>query len=299
MTAYHIPALLSQSIEGLAIKPGGVYVDATYGGGGHSKKIFEKLTSGNLLAFDQDIDAKRNLIISKRFFFANHNFRFLTNFLSYYGFSKVDGILADLGVSFHHFDESGRGFSFRSDGPLDMRMNTRAKCTASTIVNSYSLDNLASLFREYGEVANAGKLSQKIVENRKHEGITTINQFIDCIKDCIPHKNENKYLAKVFQALRIEVNQEMEALKELLLQIPGILNTGGRLVAISYHSLEDKLVKNFIKTGSFGNIVTRDIYGNTSCPFKPINKKVIIPDEEEIRANKRARSAKLRIAERI
>ena len=299
MTQYHIPALLPQCIDGLSIKPEGVYVDVTFGGGGHSKAIFEKLTSGCLLAFDQDTDALKNKINSQRFFFANHNFRYLVNFLNYFGFSTVDGILADLGVSFHHFDEADRGFSIRYNGPLDMRMNTRAGKTAADILNTFSFENLASLFRNYGEISNAGKLSQRIVAEREKTRFAETSQLVEVARACTPPKTENKYLAKVFQALRLEVNQEMDALKDFLQHSLKSLKPGGRLVVISYHSLEDKLVKNFMKTGSFGSRVETDIYGNTNSPFRIINKKVIVPDENEIAQNSRSRSAKLRIAEKL
>ncbi|MEA3446073.1 MAG: 16S rRNA (cytosine(1402)-N(4))-methyltransferase RsmH [Bacteroidota bacterium] len=299
MTAYHIPALLAQSIDGLSIKPNGDYADVTYGGGGHSASIFKLLGNGKLIGFDQDADALKNLIDSERFFFANHNFRYLLNFLKYFGFDKIDGIIADLGVSFHHFDSASRGFSFRFDSPLDMRMNNKSGQTAASIINSYPHGKLAKVFREYGDISNAGKLSNQIITSRQITDIKTSNEFINSIKNCIPHKNENKYLAKVFQALRIEVNQEIDALKEFLMQTSLALKPGGRLVVISYHSLEDKLVKNFMKTGTFGSIIEKDIYGNSNCPFKIISKKVIVPDENEIEKNKRARSAKLRIAEKI
>ncbi|MCF8370021.1 MAG: 16S rRNA (cytosine(1402)-N(4))-methyltransferase RsmH [Bacteroidales bacterium] len=299
MTVYHIPALLAQSINGLSIKPDGVYVDVTYGAGGHSKEIFKNLLTGKLIAFDQDTDACRNLIENERFFFANHNFKYLLNFLNYFGFDQVDGIIADLGVSFHHFDQAERGFSIRFDGPLDMRMNSNSKITAAEILNTYSFEKLAGLFRTYGDIPNAGKLSGQIVSQRDKSGLTRTGHLIEIAKNCTQKKNENKFLAKVFQALRIEVNQEIEALKDFLLQASEALKPGGRLVVISYHSLEDKLVKNFMKTGTFGSNIEKDIYGNSDCPFKLIGNKVIVPDEAEIEENKRSRSAKLRIAEKI
>lgn len=299
MTVYHIPALLAQSIRGLSIIPNGVYVDATFGAGGHSKEILKKLIAGILIAFDQDPDARRNLIENERFFFANHNFRFLLNFLNYFGHDQVDGVIADLGVSFHHFDQAGRGFSIRFDGPLDMRMNSNSKITAADILNTYSFEKLASLLRTYGDIPNAGKLSGLIVSQRDKQGLARTGQLIEIAQSCTPKKNENKYLAKVFQALRIEVNQEIEALKEFLLQAKQALKPGGRLVVISYHSIEDKLVKNFMKTGTFEPALEKDIYGNSNSPFRLINSKVIVPDEAEIEENKRSRSAKLRIAEKI
>jgi 16S rRNA (cytosine1402-N4)-methyltransferase len=298
MAVYHIPALLAQSINGLSIKPNGDYVDVTYGAGGHSKEIFKSLVSGKLIAFDQDPDACLNLIENDRFFFANHNFRHLLNFLNYFGFDQVDGIIADLGVSFHHFDQAERGFSIRFDGPLDMRMNVNSKTTAADILNNYSFEKLAGLFRTYGEIPNAGKLSGQIVSQRDKSGLTRTGQLIEIAKNCTPGKNENKYLAKVFQALRIEVNQEIEALKDFLLQASKALKPGGRLVVISYHSLEDKLVKNFMKTGTFGSTLEKDIYGNSDSPFRLVNNKVIVPGEAEIEDNNRSRSAKLRVAEK-
>jgi 16S rRNA (cytosine1402-N4)-methyltransferase len=299
MTVYHIPALLAQSINGLSTKPNGVYVDATYGAGGHSREILKNLITGKLIAFDQDSDARQNLIEDERFYFANHNFRYLQNFLSYFGYEKVDGIIADLGVSFHHFDQAGRGFSIRFDGPLDMRMNANSKTTATDILNTFSFEELAKLFRMYGDISNAGKLSGQIVTHRDKKGITQTSELIEITKSCSPKKSENKYLAKVFQALRIEVNQEVESLKEFLLQTKEALNPGGRLVVISYHSIEDKLVKNFMKTGTFSSNLERDIYGKSASPFHLVNNKVIVPDDAEIEANSRSRSAKLRIAEKI
>lgn len=299
MTKYHIPALLQDSIKGLNINPNGIYIDVTFGGGGHSKEIFKLLDKGQLIAFDQDKDAIRNLIDDSRFHFVNHNFRHLPNFLNYLGFNKVDGILADLGVSSHHFNEAERGFSFRFEGPLDMRMNQSSEKTAANILNTYITNDLLRIFRKYGEIKNASKLSRTITTERQIEEFKSIEDFIKRINNCIPKNNEHKYLAKVFQALRIEVNDEMGALEDFLLQTPNLLAPGGRLVIITYHSLEDRLVKNFFRSDSFDGIIQKDLYGNPLTTFKLINRKVIIPSEEEINANNRVRSAKMRIAEKI
>ncbi len=299
MSEYHTPALLNECIDGLAIKPDGIYADITYGSGGHSVPIFKLLSTGHLIAFDQDSDVFSNLINNERFHFANHNFRYTKNFLTYFGFPKVDGIIADLGVSSHQFDVADRGFSFRFAADLDMRMNRNATKTASEILNTYPVNKLQEMFRTYGEIKNAAKLSRVIEQKRSNKEFKEIKAFTGAIDECIPAKSENKYLAKVFQALRIEVNNEMEALKDFLMQSPGIIKKGGRLVVITYHSLEDRLVKNFIRAGTFKGIVETDIYGNPNAPFKAVNRKVITPSEEEIKNNNRARSAKLRIAERL
>ena len=296
---YHTPVLLKESIDGLQIKPQGIYVDVTFGGGGHSHEILKKLNKGKLVAFDQDDDALQNLIDDERFVFVNHNFRFLKNFLKYHGFEKVDGILADLGVSSHHFDQPERGFSFRYDGELDMRMNRSAKVSAKDIINQYPEQELAKIFWEYGELKNSRKLARAIVNNRTDKKINTIKSFTDLLMPFIPKHAEHKFLAKIFQALRIEVNREMEFLKEMLLQTADVIKPGGRLVVITYHSLEDRLVKNFIKHGKFEGEAEKDLYGRTDVPFKAINRKVITPDEKEIAENNRARSAKLRIAEKL
>ncbi|MGC9373965.1 MAG: 16S rRNA (cytosine(1402)-N(4))-methyltransferase RsmH [Bacteroidales bacterium] len=296
---YHTPVLLTESIDGLQINPQGVYVDVTFGGGGHSREILKKLNKGKLVAFDQDDDALPNLIDDERFIFVNHNFRFLKNFLKYHGFEKVDGILADLGVSSHHFDQPERGFSFRYDGELDMRMNRSAKVTAKDIINQYPEQKLAKIFWEYGELKNSRKLARAIVNNRTDKEINTIKSFTDLLMPFIPKHAEHKFLAKIFQALRIEVNCEMDFLKEMLLQTTEVIKPGGRLVVITYHSLEDRLVKNFIKHGKFEGEAEKDFYGRTNVPFKAINRKVIVPDEKEIAKNNRARSAKLRIAEKL
>ena len=296
---YHTPVLLKESIEGLQIQPNGDYVDVTFGGGGHSREIIKYLNKGRLLAFDQDDDALLNLIDDKRFLFANHNFRFLKNFLRFNKIEKIDGLLADLGVSSHHFDVPERGFSFRFDGDLDMRMNQSAKISAKNLVNEYKETELAKIFWEYGELKNSRKLAKAIVEQRENKKIGTIKEFTDVLMPYLPKHAEHKFLAKVFQALRIEVNREMEFLKEMLLQTTDIIKPGGRLVVITYHSLEDRIVKNFIKNGKFKGEVEKDFYGNLNVPFKAVNRKIIVPSDSEIQENNRARSAKLRIAERV
>jgi 16S rRNA (cytosine1402-N4)-methyltransferase len=296
---YHNPVLLEKSIEGLNINPNGTYVDVTFGGGGHSIAILQKLQEGRLVAFDQDSDSLKNTIIDDRFVLINHNFQFLKNFLRLHNAQKVNGILADLGVSSHQFDVPERGFSTRFDAPLDMRMSINQQVTAADIVNSYSEQELQILFRNYGEIKNSRCFSNAIIETRKSSTINTTAELIDCIKKCFPEFKKNKYLAQVFQALRIEVNEEMQALKQLLQQAEESLIPGGRLVVISYHSLEDRLVKNFIKSGNFKGVVEKDFYGNPIVNFKPITRKPIVPDAIEIENNSRARSAKLRIAEKI
>jgi 16S rRNA (cytosine1402-N4)-methyltransferase len=298
-TKFHTPVLLNESINGLAISSDGVYVDATFGGGGHSAKILEKLGKGTLLAFDQDVDTIDNIIKDERLIFVQHNFRFLKNFLRYHEIEFVDGILADLGVSSHDFDVPDRGFSFRFDGKLDMRMNQTAKITAAQIVNEYDEETLAKIFREFGELSNARKTAAVIVAARRLERIETTQQLCKVIEPLVPKKAANKYLAQVFQALRIEVNQELEVLKSFLTDAVEVLKPGGRLVVISYHSLEDRLVKNLIQKGDFSGEVEKDFFGNVQVKFNPIGKKVIVPSDEEIALNPRARSAKLRIAEKI
>lgn len=296
---YHTPVLLKESVEGLQIKPDGIYVDVTFGGGGHSKEIIKHLDTGKLVAFDQDDDAQDNLIDDKRFVFVNHNFRFLKNFLKYHKLEKIDGLLADLGVSSHHFDNPDRGFSFRFEGELDMRMNQSATVSAKEVVNEYEEEKLAKVFWEYGELKNSRKLAKAVAEQRKTKKIETIKEFTDILMPYLPKHAEHKFLAKVFQALRIEVNREIEFLKDMLLQTIDTIKPGGRLVVITYHSLEDRIVKNFIRDGQFEGEVEKDFYGNKNVPFKAVNRKVIVPDEAEIEINNRARSAKLRIAERI
>lgn len=296
---YHIPVLLHESIEGLNIRPDGVYVDVTFGGGGHSQEILSRLTSGKLVAFDQDSDALENKINHPGFILCNGNFRFLKNFLKYNGITQIDGLLADLGVSSHHFDTAERGFTFQGNSPLDMRMNPLAQLTASEILNQYPEDRLRYIFRDYGEVENAHRLASIIVSNRESRAYSTSSQFIEAIKPCIPRGAENKYLAKVYQALRIEVNRELESLKSMLSQCINVIVPGGRLVVITYHSLEDRLVKNFVKAGNFQGELEKDFYGNIKAPFKALHSRVIVSTEEELEINSRARSAKLRIAERL
>ena len=295
---YHVPVLLNESIGGLEIKANGDYVDVTFGGGGHSREIFSRLKTGRLFAFDQDEDAAVNVIDSERFFFIRHNFKYIRNFLRYYGLEQVDGILADLGVSSHDFAVAERGFSFRFDGDLDMRMNRDSSQTAADLVNSYSEEQLRNMFREYGEIENAGRLAKQLVSARNAKPVQTIGQFREAIAPCTPKFQESKYLAKVFQALRIETNKEMDVLHEFLEQSIGLLRPGGRLVVITYHSLEDRMVKNFIKSGDFSGKQEQDFFGNVDSPLVAINRKVIVPSEEEIEQNPRARSAKLRIAEK-
>jgi 16S rRNA (cytosine1402-N4)-methyltransferase len=296
---YHSPALLNECIEGLNIKPDGIYVDVTYGGGGHSKEILKRLTTGKLVAFDQDEDAKANIVEDERLIFVQHNFRFMRNFLKYHGIKSVDGILADLGVSSHQFDTAERGFSFRMNSDLDMRMNRKARKTAKNILNNYTWEELSRLFVVYGEITNARKLANVIVDARQGNEITTIDQFLDIIKPCIPRNIENKYMAQVFQALRIEVNNELKTLQDFLKQSAQVLKPKGRLAVITYHSLEDRLVKNFIKVGNFEGKAEKDFYGNLIAPLKAVNKDIIIPSDEEISINNRVRSAKLRIAEKL
>ena len=298
MSEYHIPVLLEESINGLNLQPNGIYVDVTYGGGGHSLRILEQLEGGKLVAFDQDEDALQNLIDDERLIFVNHNFKFLKNFLRYHGISKVDGILADLGVSSHDFDQPDRGFSFRFDGQLDMRMNQSAAKDAVTVINEYDAVKLGVMFREYGEIQNWRNLSQTIEQARATQKIVTVTQFLNAISRCVPAKIEKKYLAQVFQALRIEVNNEMDALEAFLESTLELLNPGGRLVVISYHSLEDRMVKNFMRSGRIDGKTEQDFFGHYHLPLEVITRKVIVPDEEETRRNPRARSAKLRIAER-
>ncbi len=299
MMLYHKPVLLNESIEGLNIKPDGIYVDITFGGGGHSREILGKLNTGRLIAFDRDEDALGNNINDKRFTLINQNFRYLKNFLKLHNVSLIDGLIADLGISSHQIDNGERGFSTRTDCELDMRMDKKSKLTAKHILNNSSEEELYEIFRNYGEVENASRLSETIVKNRRHRQIERTNQLKDIITVCTPKSRENKYYAKVFQALRIKVNDELENIKEMLVQTTEILKSKGRLVVISYHSLEDRLVKNFIKTGNFEGEMKKDLYGNIIRPLIPVNRKVIVPAEEEILSNNRARSAKLRISEKV
>lgn len=296
---YHNPVLLHPTVDGLNIKPDGIYVDVTFGGGGHSKEILRRLgPNGKLFAFDQDEDALANALPDERFTLINENFRFIKRFLRFYGVKGVDGILADLGVSSHQFDVPERGFSTRFDAGLDMRMSQKNDLNAYRVVNEYEEQDLRRVFFDYGELKNAPVLARTIVEARRDYPIKTTDELKDVLKKFLPEKVRNKILAQIYQAIRIEVNQEMDVLKEFIEQSLEILNPGGRLSVISYHSLEDRLVKRFIKNGMFEGEPERDFYGNYSVPFKTIGK-LIVPDDEEIKINNRARSAKLRIAEKI
>ena len=294
--SYHNPVLLEESIDGLDIKEDGVYVDVTFGGGGHSKEILSRLgEKGKLFAFDQDSDAKRNKIQDDRFILIEENFRYITRFLKFYGIKKVDGILADLGVSSHQFDEAERGFSIRFDGELDMRMNQSSKISAKKIINSYGEEQLADILFLYGELRNARAIAKTIAEARQQEKIETSFQLRQILQKYLPKAKEHKILAQIFQAIRIEVNEELEVLKEFLNQMPGLLKPEGRLSVISYHSLEDRLVKRFIRTGLFSGEPEKDFYGNISVPLMKVGK-LIVPTPQEINNNNRARSAKLRVA---
>lgn len=295
MKTYHDPVLAQQAIEGLNIAAGGRYVDATYGGGGHSELILQQLHEGSLIVFDQDAEAVANVLADKRILFLNHNFRFLKNFLKLHGMLPVDGILADLGVSSHQFDQASRGFSTRFNGPLDMRMNQASGITAADVVNQYTVEKLMEVFQSYGELPNTRKIAYSIEQQRKNEKITTTEKLKEALSKWAPRGKENKFYAQVFQALRIEVNQELEALKEFLMHSAEVLKPGGRLVVISYHSLEDRLVKNFMKAGNFSGELEKDFFGNVISPMQPVGK-MIVPPADEIERNNRARSAKLRIA---
>jgi len=298
MSQFHSPVMLNQSVEGLSIHPEGIYVDATFGGGGHSREILSRLKGGKLLAFDQDEEAMKNIFPDDRLVFIRHNFRYLKNFLRYNNVDKVDGILADLGVSSHDFDEAGRGFSFRFDVPMDMRMNRETKLTAALIVNNYSEAQLISVFRNYGEIQNAGRLTASILEARAGKELVTTGDFLAAIEKCIPKAIEKKYLAQVFQALRMEVNDETAVLGDFLKASLEVLKPGGRMVIITYHSLEDRMVKNFLRSGNLEGKCEQDFFGNFLTPFRLINRKVIVPGPEEVAENPRSRSAKLRIAEK-
>ena len=297
--AYHNAVLLKETVAGLDIKPDGIYVDVTFGGGGHSKEILSRLgKNGKLFAFDQDKDALKNTIEDERFVLINENFRFIKRFLRFYGVKEVDGVLADFGVSSHQFDVAERGFSTRFEAELDMRMNQDNALSAFEVINSYDEEQLRRMFFQYGELRQAPAMARVIVTERSKEEIKTSKQLKSVLKRFLNHKKENKVLAQIYQAIRIEVNQEIEALKELLLQMPEILKKGGRLAFISYHSLEDRLVKRFIRNGLFEGEPERDVFGNFEVPLKKVGG-LIIPSEEEIKVNNRARSAKLRIAEKI
>ena len=315
---YHVPVLLKESVDGLNITPGGIYVDVTFGGGGHSREILSRIgTKGHLFSFDQDADAENNIFESEdndinntdtqkarrfvddsRFTFVRSNFRYLKNWMQYYGIEHIDGLLADLGVSSHHFDDESRGFSFRFDAPLDMRMNKRAGKTAAEIINEYDEEQLANLFYLYGELKNSRRIAATLVAARKQAFIATTSHFIRAVEPLFSREREKKDMAKLFQALRIEVNHEMTALKEMLTSATALLTHRGRLSIITYHSLEDRIVKNVMKTGNIEGKVNQDFFGRIESPYKLINNKVITPSEDELSINSRSRSAKLRIAER-
>lgn len=296
---YHIPVLLQESLAGLSVDPNGTYLDLTFGGGGHSAEILNLLDNGKLIAFDQDPDVNNHLPVDSRFHFIPHNYRFMGRFLDYMGIDKVDGILADLGVSSHHLDQPERGFSFRFDAPLDMRMNQDAATTAADVVNTCSLADLTNIFRRFGEMDHPGRWAAKILQSRESASIKTTFDLVKCLHPLLKKGREHKDLAKVFQAIRIEVNNELGGLQDMLSQCADRLVPGGRLVVISYHSLEDRLVKNYMKSGNAEGIIHQDFYGQTTGPYRVITRKVILAGEEEVARNPRARSAKLRIAERI
>lgn len=297
---YHVPVLLEESVGGLDIKPGGIYVDVTFGGGGHSREILRRLDKqGRLFGFDQDEDAERNIVDDSRFTFVRSNFRYLKNWMRYYGVEQIDGLLADLGVSSHHFDDETRGFSFRFDAPLDMRMNKQSGTTAADIVNNYTEEQLSDILYIYGELKNARRIAAAIVKARGVQRIETTGDLMKATESCFQREREKKEMAKMFQALRIEVNHEMDALKEMLDGVRELLKTGGRLSVITYHSLEDRIVKNMMKAGNAEGKVAQDFFGRTESPFRQIGSKVIVPSDEEQQRNPRSRSAKLRIAERI
>ena len=296
---YHVPVLLQESVDGLDIKPNGIYVDVTFGGGGHSREILSRIgENGHLYSFDQDEDAEKNILNDNRFTFVRSNFRYLRNWMRYYGVEHIDGLLADLGVSSHHFDDETRGFSFRFDAPLDMRMNKRSGMTAAEILNNYDEEQLADIFYIYGEIKNARKVASAIIKARGTKAIETTGDLMQITESSFPREREKKETAKLFQALRIEVNHEMEALKEMLYGAQDVLREGGRLSVITYHSLEDRIVKNIMRAGNVEGKVNQDFFGRTIAPFRQISNKVIVPNEEEQQRNPRSRSAKLRIAER-
>lgn len=294
---YHVPVMLAPAVDALDIHPGGVYVDLTLGGAGHSREILSRMDeSARLYGFDQDEDAEMNIPLDRRFVFVRSNFRYVKNFLRYYGVDGVDGILADLGVSSHHFDDASRGFSFRFDGLLDMRMNKRAGETAADVLNSYSEERLAEIFHLYGELKNSRRLAAEVVKERNLKALVTIEDLLRVVRPIFGAEREKKELARVFQALRIEVNHEMDALREMLQSTIEVLRPGGRLVVITYHSLEDRMVKNLIKTGNVEGVKDTDFYGRVKAPFHSVNNRVIVPDETELLENPRSRSAKMRIA---
>ena len=299
--AYHIPALLNETVEGLEILPDGVYADLTFGGGGHSRAILSHLSdNGKLYGFDQDIDAYANRIDDKRFTFVYSNFRYLSNFMRYYGEEQIDGIVADLGVSFHHFDDEKRGFSFRfEEGELDMRMNRNSSLTARDILNTYTEERLADIFFLFGEMKNSRRVASEIVKARASRPFATTDDFLKVVSKFIKPTQEKKELAQLFQALRIEVNNEIDVLKSMLSQSLKVLKPGGRIAVLTYHSLEDRIVKNYFKTGNISGKVEKDFFGRIDSPFRLVNNKVIVPSDEEIERNPRSRSAKLRIAEKL
>ena len=297
---YHVPVLLTESIDGLAIQPAGIYVDVTFGGGGHSREILKHLgPKGHLYSFDQDADAEKNIVADDRFTFVRSNFRYIKQWMRYYGVEKVDGLLADLGVSSHHFDDAERGFSFRFDAPLDMRMNKRAGLTAADVVNDYDEKQLADVLYLYGELKQARRMAALIVKARGQHRIETTNDLLQTVESLIKPEREKKETAQLFQALRIEVNHEMEALKDMLDGATQVLREGGRLSVITYHSLEDRIVKNMLKAGNAEGQVKQDFFGRLEKPFRLVNNQVIVPTDEEQQRNPRSRSAKLRIAERV
>ena len=297
---YHVPVLLTESIDGLDIREGGVYVDVTFGGGGHSREILSRLREkgGHLYGFDQDADAERNIPEDENFTFVRSNFRYLKNWMRYYGVEKIDGLIADLGVSSHHFDDETRGFSFRFDAPLDMRMNKRDGITAADIVNKYDEDRLADIFYLYGELKNSRKIAAVLAKERQQKPIVTTQDFLAAVSPLFKREREKKDMARLFQALRIEVNKEMTALKEMLAAATDLLRDGGRLSVITYHSIEDRIVKNIIKSGNPEGRLTQDFFGRVETPYRAVNSKVIVPDKDEQERNPRSRSAKLRIAEK-
>ncbi|MBR5634458.1 MAG: 16S rRNA (cytosine(1402)-N(4))-methyltransferase RsmH [Prevotella sp.] len=298
-TTYHVPVLLRESVDGLNIRPEGVYVDVTFGGGGHSKEILSRLgAGGHLYSFDQDADAEANLVADDRLTFVRSNFRYLKNWMRYYGVEKIDGLLADLGVSSHHFDEAERGFSLRFDAPLDMRMNKRATLTAAEVLNNYGESQLADVFYYYGELKAARRMASLIVKSRAEKPLLTTGDLLEVLNPLLRRDREKKEAAQAFQALRIEVNHEMDALREMLLAATELLGEGGRLSVITYHSLEDRIVKNIMKSGNAEGKQSQDFFGRVETPFRAVNSKVITPTDEELARNPRSRSAKLRIAEK-
>lgn len=298
-TTYHVPVLLRESVDGLNIRPEGIYVDVTFGGGGHSKEILSRLgAGGHLYSFDQDADAEKNIVADDRLTFVRSNFRYLKNWMRYYGVEKIDGLLADLGVSSHHFDEAERGFSLRFDAPLDMRMNKRATLTAADVLNNYGEGQLADVFYYYGELKAARRMASMMVKSRGEKPLLTTGDLLNVLQPLLRRDREKKEAAQAFQALRIEVNHEMDALREMLLAATELLAEGGRLSVITYHSLEDRIVKNMMKSGNAEGKVSQDFFGRAETPFRAVNSKVITPTDDELARNPRSRSAKLRIAEK-